>query len=116
MFLADTSVWIEHLRRGIPLFARALEEGSIVVHPFVLGELACGSLRDREEFLADLSRLPAVPAAEHDEVLHLVAHRRLAGSGIGWVDAHLIAAARLAEVELWTLDRALQRAWGSSAP
>ena len=115
MFLADTSVWIEHLRRGVPALAAALEEGTVAVHPFVLGELACGLLRDREEFLEDLARLPTVPAAEHDEVLALVARRHLAGSGIGWVDAHLIAAARISEVELWTLDRALQKAWGIAA-
>lgn len=115
MLLADTSVWIEHLRRGVPALAAALEEGSVVVHPFVLGELACGSLRDREEFLEDLARLPTVPAAEHDEVLELVERRALMGSGIGWIDAHLIAAARIAGVELWTLDRALQRAWGIAA-
>jgi hypothetical protein len=111
VLLADSSVWIEHLRRGVPELEEALEEGTIVVHPFVLGELACGMLRDREAFLEDLARLPEVVPAEHDEVLELVERRRLAGTGIGWVDAHLIAAARIADVELWTLDRALQRAW-----
>ena len=111
MILADSSVWIDHLRRGNREFAAALEEGSIVVHPFVIGELACGMLRRRAEVLEDLDRMPHLVEAEHREVMALIEARRLAGTGIGWTDAHLIAAALIARVDLWTLDRALRDAW-----
>lgn len=115
MILADSSVWIDHLRRGNATLVNALQEGSIVVHPFVIGELACGTMRRRVDVLADLGRIPQIAAAEHEEVMALVAARRLAGTGIGWTDAHLIAAALLARVDLWTLDRALGAAWKRTA-
>ena len=111
MILADSSVWIDHVRRGNPALVSALHEGSIVVHPFVIGELACGTMRRRAGVLADLSRMPQITAAEHEEVMTLVEARRLAGTGIGWTDAHLIAAALIARVDLWTLDRALGDVW-----
>ena len=111
MILADSSLWIDHLRRGNALLVNALREGSIVVHPFVIGELACGTLRRRSDLLEDLGRMPQIAAAEHEEVMALVEGRQLAGTGIGWTDAHLMAAALIARVALWTLDRALGDAW-----
>ncbi len=105
--LVDTSVWINHLRRGNPALARQLSEREVWCHPFVIGELACGRLEARSEVLALLSALPRTPLAEHDEVLAFVGSNRLAGTGIGWVDAHLLAAARLAGIGLWTLDKPL---------
>lgn len=105
--LVDTSVWIDHLRRGNAALARQLNELEVWCHPFVVGELACGRLEARSEVLSLLSALPQAPLAEHDEVLAFVESNRLAGTGIGWVDAHLLAAARLAGVGLWTLDGAL---------
>ena len=105
--LVDTSVWIDHLQRGNRGLARQLREPDVWCHPFVVGELACGRLDERSEVLSLLSALPQTPLAEHDEVLAFVEANRLAGSGIGWVDAHLLAAARLAGVGLWTLDRPL---------
>lgn len=111
MVLADTSVWIHHFRHDLPELRAALDDGSVVVHPFVIGALACGTLRRRREILEDLAELPAVDVAEHGEVLAMVEGRRLAGSGIGWLDAHLLASARIARVRLWTLDRALAAAW-----
>ena len=111
MILADSSVWIDHFRRGNRALVTALQEGSVVVHPFVIGELACGTMRRRAEVLEDLARIPHIAAAEHEEVMALVDGRRLAGTGIGWIDAHLMAAALIARVDLWTLDRALGDAW-----
>ncbi len=105
--LVDTSVWIDHLRRGNAALARQLNELEVWCHPFVVGEVACGQLEARSEVLSLLSALPQAPLAEHDEVLAFVEANRLAGTGIGWIDAHLLAAARLAGVGLWTLDRAL---------
>jgi len=111
MILVDSSVWIDHFRRGNTALVAALDDDRIVTHPFVIGELACGQIRRRNEVLDDLERLPTIQAAEHAEVLALVEARRLAGSGIGWTDAHLIAAALIARVDLWTLDRALKDVW-----
>lgn len=110
MILADTSVWVEHLRRGNPRLERLLLEGSVVVHPFVIGEIALGQLRRRGEILEMLEALPSTSTAIHGEVLEFARRYRLAGIGIGWVDAHLLAAAALDGVALWTLDRRLAEA------
>lgn len=108
MILADTSVWIEHLRRGEPLLRVALEEERVLVHPFVIGELACGNLRERESILDSLGRLPLAPIATDDEVHELVRRRALMGRGIGWIDVHLLASAAMAApARLWTHDRRL---------
>jgi len=92
--LVDTSVWIDHLRRGNAALATQLREGDVWCHAFVIGELACADLENRQEILSLLSALPQAPVAEHDEVLAFVEVNRLMGSGIGWIDAHLLAAAR----------------------
>lgn len=83
----------------------------MLTHPFVVGELACGQLRSRSLVLDLLQQLPSAAIAEHDEVIHMVEARRLAGTGIGWIDAHLLASARLSDATLWTHDSALARAW-----
>jgi hypothetical protein len=106
--LVDTSVWVDHLRRGNRALAEQLETGLVWCHPFVIGEIACGRLRDRSEILSLLAGLPRAPRADHDEVMTFVERTGLAGSGIGWIDAHLLASARLAGIGLWTLDRKLQ--------
>jgi predicted nucleic acid-binding protein len=107
--LVDTSVWIDHFRRANPELQHALEAGAVAVHPFVVGELALGQLRQRDEILTLLGSLPAAAGAEPDEVLHFVGLERLSGSGIGWVDAHLLCACRLAGWRLWTADKPLKR-------
>ncbi|MDQ7844267.1 MAG: PIN domain-containing protein [Armatimonadota bacterium] len=110
MILVDTSVWVDHLRRGSAELGRLLEEGEVVTHPFVIGELACGAVPHRREFLTLLSALPSATVAEHDEVLQFVERHRLYGRGLGWIDVHLLASARLSAAALWTLDRPLQQA------
>ncbi len=110
MILVDTSVWIEHLRRGSRGLATLLEEAQVLSHAFVQGELACGNLRQRQEILSLMGELPQAMSAEHREVLRLVDSERLYGLGLGWIDAHLLASARLTGCGLWTLDRPLQRA------
>lgn len=107
MILVDTSVWIDHLRRGNATLAARLENAEVWCHPFIIGELACGSLRDRDRILSWLSALPQVPLAAHEEVLGFVESTRLMGSGIGWIDAHLLASARLAGTAIWSMDRRL---------
>lgn len=110
MILVDTSLWVDHLRRGHAALVAALERAEVACHPFVIGELACGSLRNRAEVLGLLAALPRLPLAEPDDVLAFVSSHRLSGRGIGWVDAHLLAAAALARTPLWTLDRKLHAA------
>ena len=105
--LVDTSVWVDHLRHGNAVLASALEGGDVCCHPFIQGELACGNLRNREEILSLLAALPEVPSASHEEARALVDLRELCGTGLGWVDVHLLASALLAGVPLWTLDRRL---------
>ena len=107
--LADTSVWIDHLRSANALLATRLELGEIWSHPFIVGELACGNLANRREILQRLEALPRAEVAEHPAVLAFLEAHRLQGRGIGWVDAHLLASARLTRLRLWTLDRPLRR-------
>ena len=107
MTLVDSSVWIGHLKRRNEQLVAALELGLVGSHPFVIGELALGSLGPRHQFVVDLGRLQSAPLARHEEVMSLVERERLGASGIGWVDAHLLASARLARMTLWTDDRRL---------
>ena len=112
MILVDTSVWIEHLRRGHAGLSSLLEQGQVAMHPFVTGEIALGSLKRRAEVLGLLAELPAVPVVTHEEVLEVIERRGLAGAGIGWVDAHLLASALVGRSSLWTLDRRLSAVAG----
>ena len=107
MILVDTSVWIDHLRRGNERLKSLLHDDQVLCHPFVIGELACGNLHNRNEVLYLLEALPGVPVADHTEVLHLIDAHRLYGQGLGWIDAHLLASALLTGCELWTSDRLL---------
>lgn len=107
MILADTSVWVDHLRRGDATLSALLDEGTVLCHPFVIGELACGQLRKRQEILGLLAALPQASVAEHDELLALLERQRLFGRGLGWVDVHLLASTRLSSCRLWTKDKAL---------
>ena len=111
MLLADTSVWIDHFRRGDGRLAEALNADQVLIHPFVIGELACGNLRKRADLLEMLSRLPATQTATDAEVLRFIERKRLMGRGIGIVDAHLLASVALSTpARLWTRDRHLQAA------
>lgn len=108
--LVDTSVWINHFRRSNDDLDDLLVEGQVVTHPFIIGELACGNLRERREILRLFEALPVVPVASHEEVLEFVDRARLHGSGLGWMDVHLLASARLAHESLWTADLRLRKA------
>ena len=108
--LVDTSVWINHFRKPLPDLEHLLHLGQVSTHPMVLGELACGSLRQRVEVLSLLGALPSVVTATHEEVLHFIDQHALHGSGLGLIDVHLLAAARLSRQSLWTADRRLRSA------
>jgi predicted nucleic acid-binding protein len=108
VILVDTSVWVDHFRRGDRTLAALLEAAGVLMHPFVAGELALGRLDDRELILGLLNDLPQAIVAQHREVLDIVDRHRLSGAGIGYVDAHLVAATFLTpDVRLWTRDRRL---------
>lgn len=108
MILVDTSVWIDHLRSGEPALATALEGGRVMMHPFVLGELACGNLQNRREVLRLLNALPAAPTATDPEALDFIERRALMGRGLGYVDVHLLASTALAaDARMWTRNRRL---------
>lgn len=108
MILVDTSVWVDHLRAGVPALVGLLHDSRVVMHPFVLGELACGTIKNRREVLYLLSKLPAAPTVTDGEALAFIESRVLMGRGIGYVDVHLLASAALAgTVRLWTRDRRL---------
>jgi hypothetical protein len=108
--LVDTSVWVDHFRRRDPALAELLERGEVDCHPFIIGEIACGNLRRRTEILTLLQDLPQTPAVEHDEALAFVDTHDLIGSGLGWIDVHLLASARLGGTFLWSRDRRLAAA------
>ena len=112
MTLVDTSVWIDHLRTGNRALVSLLHGEQVLTHPFVIGELACGRMRDRQRILGLLGTLPGARVAGHDEVLAFVERHRLFGRGIGWIDAHLLASARLSHAGLITLDRRLSSVAG----
>jgi predicted nucleic acid-binding protein len=110
LILVDTSVWVDHLRRGNARLERLLNDALVLVHPFVVGELALGGLKKRSEILGLLEEMPQAEAASHAEVLEFVDRHSLAGSGVGWIDVHLLVSAALSSVSLWTLDRRLASA------
>ena len=107
----DTSVWVEHLRRGNAELAELLDRGSVLCHPYVIGELAMGNLVNRAEVLSLLGELPSAVQASHQEVMRLIDEWRLMGEGLGYIEAHLLASALLAGVPLFTLDRRLSKAF-----
>ena len=110
MILVDTSVWIDHLRVADRRLAGLLLEEQVLCHPFVVGELACGALKRRAEILALFRSLRHAPVVDYEEVLHFTDAHALMGSGLGWVDVHLLASAFLAGGRLWSKDRQLARA------
>jgi predicted nucleic acid-binding protein len=107
MILADSSVWIDYFREGLPELAEHLRRSVVVMHPFVVGELACGNLSNRDATLELLQQLRSVTVAEHDEVLSFIRARKLYARGIGYVDAHLLAAVAIEGCQLWTKDKRL---------
>ncbi|UCC41273.1 MAG: type II toxin-antitoxin system VapC family toxin [Candidatus Aminicenantes bacterium] len=110
MILADTSIWVSHFRYGNPRLEELLLEGEVICHPFIIGELACGNLKNRQEILSLLKALPTAKTADHKEILYFIEKHRLMGIGLGYVDAHLLASALLSTIPLWTKDENLKRA------
>ena len=106
--LVDTSIWVHHLSQGDSRLVELLEAGEVLSHPFVLGELACGTMRNRGEVLGLLATLPQVSIAGNDELMDLVEEHHLYGRGLGWVYIHILGSALLYSCKLWTTDKALR--------
>ncbi|MEW6003354.1 MAG: type II toxin-antitoxin system VapC family toxin [Nitrospirota bacterium] len=107
MVLVNTSVWVAHLRAGNIGLETVLNDGDVVCHPFIVGELACGNLANRSEILSLLQALPAAIHVEHEEVMRFIENYRLMGKGLGYIDMHLLASAKVTNIPLWTLDKRL---------
>lgn len=110
MILVDTSIWVSHLRHSNSRLQKLLNEGKVVSHPFIIGELACGNISNRTEIISLMQSLPMLDVIEHEELLLFIEHNKMMGTGLGLVDIHLMAAAKLAGIPLWTQDKKLKRA------
>jgi predicted nucleic acid-binding protein len=110
MVLVDTSIWVSHLQHGNPQLEALLMKGRVVCHPFIIGELACGNLKNRKEILSLLEALPTTTTADHEETLYFIEQHRLMGIGLGFVDVHLLASVRLSRIRFWTRDKRLMAA------
>ncbi|MCJ7546691.1 MAG: VapC toxin family PIN domain ribonuclease [Deltaproteobacteria bacterium] len=109
MVLVDTSVWVMHLRQGRIGLDGLLDQGEVMCHPYIMGELACGNLNNRLEILSLLKTLPTALQAEHEEVMQFIENNSLMGKGLGYIDIHLLASAILSRAPLWTLDKKLKQ-------
>ncbi|MFH0974271.1 MAG: type II toxin-antitoxin system VapC family toxin [Spirochaetota bacterium] len=107
MILVDTSIWIDHLKRTDPKLFELLHEGEVCTHPFIIGELASGNLKNRVEIIQLLKALPEVLVATDDEVLQFIEERHLYGKGLSYIDIHLLASTFINKVSLWTKDKQL---------
>lgn len=110
MVLVDTSVWVSHFRDGNSHLEALLQHGDVACHPFIIGELACGRIKNRSEILSLLQSLPMAEPVDHDETLKFIESNRLMGIGLGFIDVHLLAVALLTGATLWTLDKRLEQA------
>lgn len=109
MLLVDTSVWVEHLRSGAVGLEKLLDNSQVVCHPFIIGELACGNLKNRAQILSLLETLPSAQLAEHEEVMRFIETNKLMGKGLGYIDIHLLVSAVFTGIPLWTLDKRLNK-------
>ena len=107
MILVDTSVWVDHLRSGTIGLDTLLNNGQVICHPFIIGELACGYLKNRTEILTLLQELPMAIRADDEELLRFIDDYMLMGKGLGYIDIHLLMSAMLSKIPLWTIDKRL---------
>lgn len=108
--MVDTSIWVTHLRRGSQHLEELLLDTQVICHPFIVGELACGNVKNRNDFLSLLQSLPMAPTISLVELLYFIERHELMGLGIGFVDVHLLASAQLLGMPLWTADKTLKSA------
>jgi hypothetical protein len=108
VILVDTSIWIDHFRSSNRVLGELLHDGQVLVHPFVLGEIACGNLQNRKAIVALMQALPMATKASDGEILAMIEQRELMGRGIGLIDMHLLASCLMQPCLLWTADRRLK--------
>ena len=108
VILVDTSVWINHFRFCSPLLVKLLDQQRVLLHPFILGEIACGNLTQRKEIISLLHVLPTVQTADHDDILYFIDQHNLMGRGVGLVDVHLLASCMIERCPIWTADKRLK--------
>ena len=109
LILVDTSVWIKHLRENEKNLVRLLEQGLVACHPFIIGELACGGIKNRHEIISLLNDLPSTDILDHYDIMEFIEYRKIMNKGIGYVDVHLLGSALVTETPLWTFDKALKK-------
>ena len=107
MVLVDTSVWVFYLREGNATLEKLLNKGQVVCHRFIIGEIACGNIKNRTEILTLLQSLPLATQAKHEEVMEFIETNKLMGRGLGYIDMHLSASAKLTGIPIWTFDKRL---------
>lgn len=109
MVLVDTSIWVSHLRDGDAQLKKLLNNGEVIIHPFIIGELACENIKNREEIFSLLNCLPTAEVTENKTVLEFIENSGLMGKGIGYIDVHLLASALISDSLLWSGDRKLNK-------
>lgn len=109
MILVDTSVWIDFLRNDNEKLTTLLTEGQVFIHPLIVGELSCGNIKNRIQFLNLINDLPTLPETTHSEVLSFIENNRIYGKGVGYFDLHILCSAIISNVSLWTLDKRLEK-------
>lgn len=107
--LVDTSVWVYHLREGNAELEKLLNKGQVMCHQFIVGEIACGNIKNRTEILTLLQLLPLATQAKHEEVMEFIEANKLMGRGLGYIDMHLSASAKLIGIPIWTFDKKLDQ-------
>ena len=107
MVLVDTSVWIDHFHKTNLNLSNLLEEGFVFVHPFIIGELACGNIKNRKEIFRLLQSLPQIKVTEHDEIIYFIENNKLYGKGLGYIDIHLLASCKIDNAKLYSRDKKL---------
>jgi len=105
MVLVHTSIWVHHLRQGNTGLEKLLNKGQVMCHRFIIGEIACGNIKNRTEILTLLQLLPMTTLAKHEEVMEFIETHKLMGRGLGYIDIHLAASAKLTGIPIWTLDK-----------
>jgi hypothetical protein len=105
----DTSIFVAHFLKSNTILKKLLNSGNVVCHPFIIGELACGNIKNRAEILSLMQSLPMVEQANQDEILKFIENKKLMGKGLGLIDVHLLASAILSDVLLWSFDKNLSK-------
>ena len=107
--LVDTSVWIKHLREGDQNLTQLLEQGLVACHPFIIGEIACGGIKNRHEIIDLLNDLPSTEILDHSDIIDFIENRKIMNKGIGYIDVHLLGSALVSDTPIWTFDKALKK-------